>query len=307
MSQILTSVTLLVRDYDEAIAFFTNTLAFTLIENTPLGDGKRWVRVAPRGSTGTSLLLAEASTPEQEKHIGNQTGGRVFLFLHTDDFWRDYHRMKSNGVKFREEPREESYGTVAVFEDLCDNLWDLLEPSGQQFILETDRLSLRKLSTKDAEFILKLLNEPSFIRNIGDKGVRTTNDAVQYLLKGPLDSYKRHGFGLWLVELKKSKVPIGMCGLLKRDTLPDVDIGYAFLPQFWSKGYAYESAAAVKDYGMNELHLKRILAVVNYDNGRSILVLEKLGFRFERMIRLIESEPEIKLYSSGELHLRGSS
>jgi ribosomal-protein-alanine N-acetyltransferase len=297
MSQTLATVTLLVRDYDEAIAFFTNALCFNLIEDTSLGDGKRWVRVAPRGSIGASLLLAEASTPEQEKQIGNQTGGRVFLFLHTDDFWRNYHCMKSNGVKFREEPREESYGTVAVFEDLYGNLWDLLEPSGKHFILETERLSLRKITVNDAEFIFQLLNEPSFIRNIGDKGVRTTDDAVQYLLKGPIDSYKRRGFGLWMVELKESKVPIGMCGLLKRDTLPDVDIGYAFLPPFWSNGYAYESAAAVKNYGTNALRLKHLLAVVNHDNVRSIKVLEKLGLQFERMIRLTESEPEIKLYS----------
>jgi catechol 2,3-dioxygenase-like lactoylglutathione lyase family enzyme len=129
MPQTLASVTLLVREYDEAIAFFTSTLGFTVIEDTMLGDGKRWVLVAPRGSVGTSLLLAQASTPEQESRIGNQGGGRVFLFLHTDDFWRDYHAMKSNRVKFREEPREELYGTVAVFEDLYGNAWDLVQPA----------------------------------------------------------------------------------------------------------------------------------------------------------------------------------
>lgn len=118
---------MLVRDYDEAIAFFTSAMGFQLIEDTPLGDGKRWVLVGPRGSTGSSLLLAQA-TQEQSSSIGNQSGGRVFLFLHTDDFGRDYRAMIAKGVKFSEEPRREGYGTVAVFEDLYGNKWDLLQP-----------------------------------------------------------------------------------------------------------------------------------------------------------------------------------
>jgi catechol 2,3-dioxygenase-like lactoylglutathione lyase family enzyme len=128
MPQTLGQVALLVRHYDEAVAFFTNSLGFRVIEDTPLGDGKRWILVAPPAYTGTSLLLAEAATPEQEAQIGNQTGGRVFLFLHTDDFWSDYRRMKARNVKFLETPRREPYGTVAVFEDLYGNKWDLLEP-----------------------------------------------------------------------------------------------------------------------------------------------------------------------------------
>ena len=120
-------VTILVRDYDEAIAFYTGVLRFDLIEDTALGGGKRWVLVAPPGTSGTCLLLAKASTSEQADRIGNQTGGRVFLFLHTDDFWRDYNEMRSYGLQFMEEPRQESYGTVAVFVDLYGNRWDLLE------------------------------------------------------------------------------------------------------------------------------------------------------------------------------------
>jgi catechol 2,3-dioxygenase-like lactoylglutathione lyase family enzyme len=131
MEQNIDCVALLVRDYDEAIAFFTKTLHFTLLEDTALGNGKRWVRVSPPGSRNTGLLLAKASTPEQERHIGNQTGGRVFLFLQTDDFWRDYHEMKSRGVHFREEPRQETYATVAVFEDLYGNKWDFLQRKNQ--------------------------------------------------------------------------------------------------------------------------------------------------------------------------------
>jgi catechol 2,3-dioxygenase-like lactoylglutathione lyase family enzyme len=127
MRQTLGYVTFVVREYDEAITFFREALGFALIEDTDLGQGKRWVLVAPKGSRGTSLLLARAANPEQVSHIGNQTGGRVFLFLHTDDFWRDYRTMKARGVKFQETPRQEIYGTVAVFEDLYGNKWDLLQ------------------------------------------------------------------------------------------------------------------------------------------------------------------------------------
>ena len=132
MNQSITKVTLVVRDYDEAIEFFTKKLNFTLVEDTyqPEQD-KRWVVVAPPGSTGASLLLARASKPEQEAVIGNQTGGRVFLFLNTDDFWRDYNHMVSLGITFIREPRNESYGTVAVFKDLYGNLWDLVERSAE--------------------------------------------------------------------------------------------------------------------------------------------------------------------------------
>ena len=131
MSQTIGYVTLVVRDYDEAIAFFTRSLGFDLIEDTPSKDrqgrDKRWVLVAPRGSSGTAILLAKASTPEEVSRIGNQTGGRVFLFLHTDDFWRDYKAIREKGVKFTREPKKEEYGTVAVFEDLYGNKWDLFQ------------------------------------------------------------------------------------------------------------------------------------------------------------------------------------
>ncbi len=120
-------MTVVVRDYDEAIEFFTNAMGFELLEDTRLDPQKRWVLVGPRGSAGTSLLLAEAATQEQRGSIGNQTGGRVFLFLQTDDFWRDHLRMVAAGVRFSEEPREESYGIVAVFEDLYGNKWDLIQ------------------------------------------------------------------------------------------------------------------------------------------------------------------------------------
>jgi len=127
MQRTIAHVALLVRDYDEAIAFFTETLRFRLVEDTVLGTDKRWVLVAPSSAPGLALLLAKAATPEQQRHIGNQTGGRVFLFLHTDDFWRDYREMTARGVQFTEEPRQEAYGTVVVFLDLYGNKWDLVE------------------------------------------------------------------------------------------------------------------------------------------------------------------------------------
>jgi catechol 2,3-dioxygenase-like lactoylglutathione lyase family enzyme len=131
MAQTIGYVSLVVREYDEAIAFFTQVLSFALVEDSAAidreGNYKRWVLIRPPGSQGTDLLLARASTPEEESRIGNQTGGRVFLFLHTDDFWRDYREMTSRGVKFVHAPREEFYGTVAVFEDLYGNQWDLLQ------------------------------------------------------------------------------------------------------------------------------------------------------------------------------------
>lgn len=127
MRQHIGYIALLVRDYDEAISWFTAKLGFGLVEDTDLGNGKRWVLLAPRGSLETRILLARAVTEDQTRHIGDQTGGRVFLFLHTDDFWRDYAAYRAKGVQFREEPREEPYGIVAVFDDLYGNRWDLLQ------------------------------------------------------------------------------------------------------------------------------------------------------------------------------------
>lgn len=164
-------------------------------------------------------------------------------------------------------------------------------------ILETERLLLRKISTDDAEFMLQLLNEPSFIQNIGDRGVRTLEDANAYIVNGPAASYSRNGFGLYLVLLKETNEPIGICGLVKRNGLDDVDIGYAFLPKFWSKGFAFESARAVKDYAKNVVGLRRIVAITDPANAGSIRVVEKLGLRFERMIRLSEDDIELRLYA----------
>jgi RimJ/RimL family protein N-acetyltransferase len=163
-------------------------------------------------------------------------------------------------------------------------------------ILETERLLLRQFSAQDAEFILQLVNEPSFIQNIGDRGVRTLEDARTYISNGPVASYAKNGFGLYLVALKEINEPIGMCGLIKRDTLDDVDIGYAFLPEFWGKGYAVEAARAVKNYARDVIGLKRIVAITDPANEGSIRVLEKIGLRFERRVRLSADDIELNLF-----------
>ena len=163
-------------------------------------------------------------------------------------------------------------------------------------ILETERLILRQLTTDDAEFILELVNDPSFIRNIGDRNVRTIEDACAYILKGPVASYAKNGFGLYLVQLKETGESIGMCGLIKRDTLEDVDIGYALLPRYWAKGYAVEAARATMAYGKDVIGLKRLVAIVDPANEGSIRVLDKLGLRYEKMVRLSADDIDLKLF-----------
>lgn len=167
-----------------------------------------------------------------------------------------------------------------------------------RLVLETDRLRLRHLAPRDDAFILRLLNEPSFIRNIGDRGVRSLEDARRYLAEGPIASYARHGHGLYGVELKASGVPAGMCGLIKRDYLEDPDVGFAFLPEFWGRGYAFESGAAVVTHGFESLGLRRILGIVSPGNAASIGVLAKLGLRYERMVRPPGEASDVALYAT---------
>jgi len=165
-------------------------------------------------------------------------------------------------------------------------------------ILETQRLILCHLAAGDAEFVLELLNEPSFIRYIGDKGVRSLDDARRYIAEGPVKSYELNGFGLNLVRLKASSTPIGICGVLKRDTLPDPDIGFAFLPAYWNQGYAFESAAAVMTHARETLGLSRILAITSPDNQASAKLLGRIGLRFDRLIQLAADADEVKLFTT---------
>ena len=164
-------------------------------------------------------------------------------------------------------------------------------------VLETERLILRWLSADDAAFILELVNDPGWLRFIGDRGVRTLEDARDYILNGPVAMYRRVGFGLYMVELKHSATPIGMCGLIKRAGLEDVDIGFAFLPAFCGQGYAYESAAAIMGYARDTVGLNRVVAITAPDNQRSIRLLKKLGLSFENMLRLGEDQPEVMLFA----------
>lgn len=167
-------------------------------------------------------------------------------------------------------------------------------------MLSSERLFIRPITLDDAPFILTLLNDPSFLRYIGDKQVRNLEDARQYILNGPLASYERHGFGLCLVELRESHTPIGMCGILKRDELPDPDIGFALLPDFCNKGLAFEAATAVLQDARARLKLERILAITSLDNDTSIKLLERLGFRFERVIELSAGREPVKLFINAD-------
>ena len=165
-------------------------------------------------------------------------------------------------------------------------------------VLETERLILRQLTEDDAEFIFELLNEPSWIQNIGDRHIRTLDDARAYIVNGPVASYAKNGFGLYLIVLKEANESIGMCGLIRREGLEDVDIGYALLPRYWSNGYAVEAAQAVKEYAKDVVGLRRIVAIVDPANQGSIRVLEKIGLRYEKMIRLSADDIDLKLFGT---------
>ncbi|PDZ03411.1 alanine acetyltransferase [Bacillus cereus] len=161
-------------------------------------------------------------------------------------------------------------------------------------VLETERLVLRWFDIKDAPFILELVNDPAWIQFIGDKRIKNLDDAKKYILNGPVDMYNKMGFGLYIVERKEDLTPLGMCGLIKRDSLEDVDIGFAFLEKFRSKGYGFESASAVVDYGVQKLGLKRIVAITTIDNINSGKLLEKVGLQFEKIIS--DSGEDLKLF-----------
>jgi RimJ/RimL family protein N-acetyltransferase len=163
-------------------------------------------------------------------------------------------------------------------------------------VLETARLVLRRMAPDDAPFLLELLNEPSFLEVIGDKKVRTVEDARGYIENGPMAMYERVGHGLYLTLRKEDGVPIGMCGLIRRDTLPDVDVGYALVPRFWGKGYAYEAVAATVAYGRAALGMGRIVAITSPTNAASMRLLEKCGFHAEGTVRL--GDEELSLFAS---------
>lgn len=164
-------------------------------------------------------------------------------------------------------------------------------------VLETERLVLRRFTVEDDAFILELLNDPAWLRFIGDKGVKTLSDARDYLRKGPIDMYERLGFGAYLVARRSDGAPMGLCGLIKRDVLEDVDLGFAFLPAFRQMGYAFEAGSAVLAYGRKAFGLTRIVAITSPENAVSARLLEKLGFRFENTVTLGEGGHEVRLFA----------
>lgn len=164
-------------------------------------------------------------------------------------------------------------------------------------ILETDRLTLRLQTTDDADFILELMNDPSWLQFIGDRGLRTAEDAREYIVNGPIRMYEHFGFCLYLVERNEDRSPVGICGLVKRDSLENVDIGFAFLPKYWGKGYAYEAASATLAYGIDTLGLNRIVAITTQDNEASAKLLEKIGLKFERLVQFSNDAEELRLFS----------
>lgn len=164
-------------------------------------------------------------------------------------------------------------------------------------VLNTERLTLRRFTTDDAQFVLTLLNEPSFLRYIGDKKVRSLEDARQYIVNGPIASYDRNDFGLFVVELKESRAPIGICGLLRREELPAPDIGFAFVPAARGKGFAFEAATAVLQDARDRLRLQRIVAITSLDNEASIQLLQRLAFTFERVVRLAQDGEQLNLFT----------
>lgn len=169
---------------------------------------------------------------------------------------------------------------------------------GRQRILYTARLALRRFNLDDAEFAYRLVNDPAWIQNIGDRNVRSLEDARGYLAKGPIAMYETYGFGMWVVTLKSTGEPIGTCGLIKRDSLEHVDIGFAFLPDFRGQGYALEAAEATLEYGKRQVGLARIVAIVSPSNQPSIRILEKLGLRFEREFTMPGETEAIFLYAT---------
>ena len=165
------------------------------------------------------------------------------------------------------------------------------------FTLETERLQLREFTLADAPYMLRQLNEPSFIENIADRGVRTLQQAEAYLQNGAMASYQDSGFGFWAVIEKSSQQIIGMCGLVKRNNLPHPDLGYSFLPEYFGHGYAFEAAQATVNSAKNQFQLQKLLAIVNVENAASRKLLEKLGFQYQRMIALYDNEPDLCLYA----------
>ena len=302
MKQSIVHVALVVRDYDEAIRFYTEKLHFTVVEDTYLpAQDKRWVVIAPPGSDGPTLLLARASTTEQERVIGNQTGGRVFLFLSTDDFWRDYHAMISVGIAFVRAPKVESYGTVAVFEDLYGNLWDLVERSPAQSLssravpatVRTARMLLRSWSPADAPALAPILEA-----NVAHLGpwipahVATPAPVprlVERLTGFAADFAAGRAFRYALVSPDESQLlgeaalfPRAATGRVSLGAADHVELGYWLDAAVTGRGLATEATRALFDVAAAVPGMSHVEIRCDRENARSAALPQRLGFHLAR-------------------------
>ena len=293
MKQQLAHMALLMRDYDEALTFYTRTLNFTIVEDTyrPAQD-KRWVVIAPPGSTGTSLLLARASTPEQEQFVGNQAGGRVFLFLQTDDFWRDYRAMVEAGVTFVRPPAEQSYGTVAVFEDLYGNRWDLVQfglASGTvreaQPELVTSRLRLRPFEPADAREVQRLAGSAAIASStLTIPHPYPDGAAAEWIGTHASAWTSARGAHYAVTERAGGDGLVGAVSLALEPTHACAELGYWIAEDRWGQGYAFEAAAALCAYAFEHLGVHRIQSRHFLRNPASGRVMQKLGMRHEGVL-----------------------
>jgi len=288
MRQSLELVSLVVRDYDEALKFYVDVLGFKLVEDTHVPEqGKRWVVVAPPGSSGARIVLARASNPDQAAHIGNQTGGRVFLFLHTDNFPRDYGQYLAKGIEFVRPPREEPFGTVAVFRDLYGNLWDLVQPmpstsaAPSEHVLDaalyqTARLVLRPPLRDDAAVLFeRYASDPEVTRFLGWPMHASLNDTEAFLSFSQAE-WTKWPVGPLLITSKENGDVLGATGLAF-ETSYRASTGFVLARDAWGSGFASEALAAVLNIAAGA-NVRRLYALCHVQHGKSVAVLERCGF-----------------------------
>lgn len=277
----LAHISLLVPDYDEAIAYYTGVLGFRLLEDAPREEGKRWVLVSPGQGDGCSILLARAATPEQESRVGNQTGGRVFLFLHTDDFWRDYRDFREKGVEFTREPVAEPFGIVSVFVDRYGNKWDLIEPRTETADfpeLETAHTIIRQLSVHDLDAFFRLRSEEAVMQYIARPRMTKKEEALDMMHRVNRGNSRGEAY-FWGIYWKETGELTGTVCLWNWDKEHfRAELGYALLPEFQRKRLMPEVLPVVIDFAFGPMGLHSIVAQVHPDNEASIKVLEKQGF-----------------------------
>jgi RimJ/RimL family protein N-acetyltransferase/predicted enzyme related to lactoylglutathione lyase len=278
VAQRISQFTITVRDYDEALAFYVEKLGFELLEDTDLGGGKRWVRVRPAGDDGAGILLARAAREDEVASVGRQTGGRVFVFIETTDFWRDHGEMIARGVRFVRPPSEEPYGTVAVFEDLYGNRFDLIEPR-QTRLPRSDRLTFRWWTADDLDLAMELWGDPRVTALIDARGALARSD-VEARLREEIAAAERSGVQYWPIFSTETGELVGCAGLRPRDGEERVfELGFHLCARSWGRGLATEAAHAVARFAIERLGAQALFAGHNPENVASARVLAKLGFR----------------------------